>query len=104
MSAVGREREGLGNGDCAEVFNKLDFAKEDVGSVLRAVAGDCDTIVELLGTNGGALCDNGVLSLNEQTLHSKSIHNIESFQTFRHYIMHNYMLPYGGRLFHTLSS
>ena len=64
MSAVGRGREGLGNGDCAEVFNKLDFAKEDVGSVLRAVAeGDCDTIVELSGTNGGALYDNGVFLL-----------------------------------------
>jgi len=85
LSAVGRGREGLGNGDCAEVFSKLDFAKEDVGSVLRAVAeGDCDTIVELSGTNGGALCDNGVFSLNKQTLHSKSIHNIGSFQTFRH--------------------
>ena len=78
MSAVGRGRERLGNGDCAEVFNKLDFAKEDVGSVLRAVAeGDCDTIVELSGTNGGVLYDNGVFSLNEQTLHFKSIHYIE---------------------------
>ena len=74
MSAAGRGREGLGNGDCAEVFNKLDFAKEDVGSVLcRAVAeGDCDTIVKLSGTNGDALCDNGVFYLNEQTLHSKA--------------------------------
>ena len=52
MSAAGRGREGLGDGNCAEVFNKLDFAKEDVGSVLRAVAeGDCDTIVGLSGAN-----------------------------------------------------
>ena len=39
--------------------------------------GDCDTIVELSGTNGGVLYDNGVFSLDEQTLHFKSIHYIE---------------------------
>jgi len=61
LSAAGRGRGRLGDGDCAEVFNKLDFAEEDVGSALRAVAeGDCDAIVELSGTNGGALSVNGV--------------------------------------------
>ena len=37
LSAASRGKEGLGDGDCAEIFIKLDFAKEDVGSVLRAV-------------------------------------------------------------------
>ena len=37
LSAAGRGKEELGNGDCAEVFNKLDLTKEDLGSVLRAV-------------------------------------------------------------------
>ena len=89
------EGRGLGDGDCAEVFNKLDFAKRGCRICTQSsIAGDCDTIVELSGTNGGALCDNGVFSLNEQTLHSKSIDHSRLSD------INVYMLLYGRRLFH----